>query len=289
MKVSNVPQRQGLYNPQFEHDACGIGFVVNIKGEKSNQIVRQALKALVNLSHRGALGSEPNSGDGAGILMQIPHDFYKEVCAKVDIALPDAGDYGTGIVFLPHNLTLRSEVENMFERVIESEGQDFLGWRDVPVDPSDLGKTARSSMPFLRQVFIGRKNVNAGMDFERKLFVIRKRIENETCKTYPEDTFYTPSLSSKTIVYKGMLTSEQLDVFYEDLRSEKVATALALVHSRYSTNTFPSWERAHPYRCIIHNGEINTLRGNINFMNAPRGHAEERDLRRRPEKDVSRD
>ncbi|SHI19911.1 glutamate synthase (ferredoxin) [Sporobacter termitidis DSM 10068] len=259
---------QGLYDPRFEHDACGIGFIANIKGEKSNLILRQALTALKNLSHRGGLGSEPTSGDGAGILFQIPHVYYKKVCSALGITLPAAGDYGTGIVFLPHDTAKSAAFEKEFAAIVKDEGQTLLGLRDVPVDASMLGATAKSSMPSMRQIFIGRNGVNAGLDFERRLYIIRRRIENAVHKANPDDCFYLPSLSSRTIVYKGMLTAEQLDEFYIDLQDESVVTALALVHSRYSTNTFPSWERAHPNRCIIHNGEINTLRGNVNYMDA---------------------
>ena len=267
MNMKSFPTKQGLYDPCFEHDACGIGFVVNIKGIRSNSILRDALTALKNLSHRGGLGSEPTSGDGAGILLQIPHAYYSKVCASGGITLPEAGDYGTGLVFLPHDAAARAAFEREFERAVTDEGQAFLGFRDVAVDPSMLGKTAAGSMPYMRQIFIGRRGVSAGMDFERKLYIIRRRVENAVRQSNPDDRFYLPSLSSRTIVYKGMLTAEQLDEFYLDLRDESVVTALALIHSRYSTNTFPSWERAHPNRCIIHNGEINTLRGNVNFMN----------------------
>ena len=268
MNTKSFPSKQGLYDPTFEHDACGIGFIANIKGEKSNRILRDALTALKNLSHRGGLGSEPTSGDGAGILLQIPHSYYKKVCASSEISLPEAGDYGAGIVFLPHDGSTRAAFEKEFERVVTDEGQSCLGFRDVPVDSSMLGRTAERSMPYMRQIFIGRRGVPVGMDFERKLYVIRRRIENAIHRSNPGDCFYLPSLSSRTIVYKGMLTAEQLDRFYIDLQDDSVVTALALIHSRYSTNTFPSWERAHPNRCIIHNGEINTLRGNVNFMNA---------------------
>ncbi|MEL4106393.1 glutamate synthase large subunit [Oscillospiraceae bacterium WX1] len=266
--MRNFPARQGLYDPRFEHDACGIGFVVNIKGEKSNRILRDALTALKNLSHRGGLGSEPTSGDGAGILFQIPHDYYKKVCPPDGINLPDPGDYGTGIVFLPTDTDKRAAIEALFKSVVEEEGQTFLGYRDVPVDASMLGKTARGSMPFMRQIFIGRKTGDTGLDFERRLYIIRRRVENAVGALHNGSTLYMPSLSAKTIVYKGMLTAEQLDEFYLDLQDDAVVTALALIHSRYSTNTFPSWERAHPNRCLIHNGEINTLRGNVNYMNA---------------------
>ncbi len=264
----SFPAGQGLYDPRFEHDACGMGFVVNIKGEKSNQILKQALTVLRNLDHRGGVGSEPNSGDGAGILFQIPHAYYKKVCSNIGIDLPEAGDYGTGLIFLPQDEAKRQTLQQEFKKIIEEEGQSFLGYRDVPVNSSMLGKTAYNSMPFILQVFIGRTEICADVDFERKLYIIRKRVENLTSSSYVGETFYLPSLSARTIVYKGMLTSEQLDKFYLDLADDSVDTALALIHSRYSTNTFPSWERAHPNRCLIHNGEINTLRGNVNFMNA---------------------
>lgn len=268
MKESKVPQQQGLYNPQYEHDACGIGLIANIQGEKSNQILRQALTVLKNLSHRGAVGSEPTSGDGAGIMLQIPHEFYQKVCRNGGIQLPEAGDYGTGLVFLPTNPEIRSQFEKEFQQIIEAEGQVLLGWRNVPVNAAGLGKTAYCSMPFMRQIFIGRSGVAQGIEFERKLYLIRKKTKGIRQSEYSDQPFYLPSLSSKTIVYKGMLMSEQLDEFFIDLFDEEMKTALALVHSRYSTNTFPSWERAHPNRCIIHNGEINTLRGNVNAMNS---------------------
>ncbi len=263
----SYPEKQGLYDPRFEHDACGIGFVVNIKGEKSNQILRQALATVKNLAHRGGVGSEPNSGDGVGILLQIPDEFYKQVVNR-KIVLPPEGDYGTGIVFLPNNPVLRAKFERALEKAVMDEGQVLLGWRYMPTDHSGLGKTAKNSMPFMRQIFIRRKYVNQGIDFERRLYIIRRQAEKAIAEAYPDETFYIASLSSRTIVYKGMLTADQIDRFYPDLRDERVVTALALVHSRYSTNTFPSWERAHPNRCIIHNGEINTLRGNVNFMNS---------------------
>lgn len=266
--MNNVkPQRQGLYHPEFEHDSCGMGFIVNIKGKKSNQILKQALTALKNLSHRGGTGSEPNTGDGAGILLQIPHAFMKKACRAHSIDLPDNGAYGVGMVFLPTDAGLRYRYEACLENIIAEEGQKFLGWRDVPTDATDIGKTARKCMPYIRQIFIGRSNtVKDLLDFERKLFIIRKRAEKEvpSAKENPSVSFYIASLSAKTLVYKGMLKAEQLGAFYPDLSDPSVETALALIHSRYSTNTFPSWERAHPNRYIIHNGEINTLRGNIN-------------------------
>ncbi len=267
-----LPPKQGLYDPQFEHDACGVGFVVNIKGKKSNEIVRQALTVLLHLTHRGARGSEPNTGDGAGILFQIPHAFLKKVCAEEGFRLPDPGEYGVGTVYLSPNEVERRNCERRFEEIIEEEGQRVLGWRTVPTDGTSLGKTARLAEPVVRQVFITRNSsISDDMAFERKLYVIRKRAEDTI--HYADgvaggDYFYISSLSYKTIVYKGMLMSEQLEAFYPDLSDPSIETALALVHSRFSTNTFPSWERAHPYRYLIHNGEINTLRGNVNWLYA---------------------
>jgi len=269
MGSTGFPPKQGLYDPQFEHDSCGIGFVVNIKGKKSNEIVRQALTVLVNLNHRGACGCEANTGDGAGILLQIPHAFLKRVCAGLKISLPSPGEYGVGMVFLPPDPALRRDCQRRFEEIIKEEGQRVLGWRTVPTNNATLGNTAKSHQPFVRQVFIGRNSKIADdMAFERKLYVIRKRAENAIRYSGIEGGgyFYIPSLSYKTIVYKGMLMAEQVSEFYTELTEPDMETALAVVHSRFSTNTFPSWERAHPYRYLIHNGEINTLRGNINWM-----------------------
>jgi glutamate synthase domain-containing protein 2/glutamate synthase domain-containing protein 1/glutamate synthase domain-containing protein 3 len=271
MTHPSIPPKQGLYDPKFEHDACGIGFVVNIKGEKSHRIIEQALTVLQNLDHRGACGCEENTGDGAGILLQIPHDFLQHVCAGLGFQLPKPGQYGVGMIFLPPDRDLRHQCEEMLEEIIISEGQQVLGWRSVPTDNMYLGETAKSCEPSIRQVFIGRNAaIHDNMTFERKLYVIRRRAENAI--RYKGLTggqyFYIPSLSCKTIIYKGMLTPRQVDTFYPDLSDPEVETAIAVVHSRFSTNTFPSWERAHPYRYLIHNGEINTLRGNENWMHA---------------------
>ncbi|HEX3029199.1 MAG TPA: glutamate synthase large subunit [Clostridia bacterium] len=271
MKLNGLPKKQGLYDPQFEHDACGIGFVVNIKGKKSNEIVRQALTTLINLSHRGGCGAETNTGDGAGILIQIPHSYLKDACAESGLNLPCEGEYGVGMIFLPPDAQKRADCEKRFEDIVREEGQTFLGWRTVPTDDKSLGKSAKSCMPFIRQAFIKRSSeIKTTIDFERILYVIRKRAEKciRYSETNSDEYFYIASLSSKTIVYKGMLTADQVDEFYKDLANPAVESALALVHSRYSTNTFPSWERAHPNRYVIHNGEINTLRGNVNWMNA---------------------
>ena len=266
------PKKQGLYDPQFEHDSCGIGFVVNVKGEKSHEIVRDAVTVLTNLTHRGAQGAEPNTGDGAGILVQIPHEFLKKKVARRGFTLPEPGQYGVGVVYLPADPTHRRAIEIQFENIIAAEGQRVLGWRGVPVNNTALGITAKRGEPKMRLVFIARNpNIPDDMAFERKLFIIRKRAENEIRyggKFENGKFFYVPSLSYKTMVYKGMLVSDQLDAYFPDLADPDFMSALALVHSRFSTNTFPNWERAHPYRYVIHNGEINTLRGNVNWLRA---------------------
>ena len=262
---------QGLYRPEYEHDACGVGFVAHLKGKKSHQIVTQALTVLDNLRHRGACGCEVNTGDGAGILIQLPHNFLKEEAAKNKITLPSYKEYGVGMVYLPPKETERRACEKIFEEIVKEEGQTFLGWRTVPTDDSSLGPTAQASEPVVRQIFIGRNSkLQDDLAFERKLYVIRKRAENQIryAKIVGGEYFYISSISYKTIVYKGMLMSEQVPAFYKELSHPAVESGLALVHSRFSTNTFPSWDRAHPYRYIAHNGEINTLRGNVNWMHA---------------------
>ena len=267
-----APLKQGLYDPQFEHDSCGLGFVVNIKGKKSHQTVTDALQILVNLDHRGAVGAEANTGDGAGILLQVPHDFLAAQTAKLGFTLPAFGHYGVGMMFLPKNSEQRAGVKAEIARIISAEGQTLLGWRDVPVDNSALGKSAVAAEPFMAQIFIGRSAaLKDDAAFERKLYVIRKLAEQTIRygnKIPGGKWFYVSSLSARTIIYKGMLMPEQVGHYYADLRDENFTTALALVHSRFSTNTFPSWDRAHPNRCIAHNGEINTLRGNVNWMKA---------------------
>mgnify|MGYP000356756091 CR=1 FL=1 len=266
-----IPNAQGLYRPQFEHDSCGAGFVVNIKGNKSHEIIEQALTVLKNMAHRGACGCEANTGDGAGILIQIPHRFLKRECAPLWIDLPAPGLYGVGMIFLPQDETLRKDFETRFEAIAAEEGQHVIGWRTVPTDDRSLGLRARQSKPFIRQVFIERaESITDDMAFERKLYIIRKLAEKAIRYSgiAGGEQFYICSLSHKTIVYKGMLMSEQLDQFYPDLLDPAMHSALAMVHSRFSTNTFPSWDRAHPYRYICHNGEINTLRGNINWLHA---------------------
>ncbi|MEO8214276.1 MAG: glutamate synthase subunit alpha, partial [Myxococcales bacterium] len=242
-----------------------------MKGRKSKQIVQDAIQVLLNLQHRGACGCEKNTGDGAGILMQVPHRFLVEECDRLKIKLPDAGRYGTGVVFLPADQESREACERMFEQVIREEGQTFLGWRTVPTDNSMLGPTAVASQPIIKQLFVGQSaGITDELAFERKLYVIRRLVRRQVRQSEMpgRGQFYISSLSSRTITYKGMLNPDQLRDFFPDLADDRVESALALVHSRFSTNTFPSWQRAHPYRLIAHNGEINTLRGNVNWMHA---------------------
>ncbi len=266
------PAKQGLYDPQFEHDSCGVGFVVNMKGRKSHDLVADALQILVNLDHRGACGCETNTGDGAGILMQVPHDFLVKVTSPLGFKLPAAGQYGLGMLFMPPNPTERETIKTIMARIVADEGQTLLGWRDIPTDNSSLGNGAKNSEPFMMQLFIGRNPaIKDDAAFERKLYVIRKIAEQavrHAGKIAGGKWFYVSSLSARTAVYKGMLMPEQVGKYFPDLRDASMTTALALVHSRFSTNTFPSWDRAHPNRYIAHNGEINTLRGNVNWMHA---------------------
>jgi glutamate synthase (ferredoxin) len=265
------PPAQGLYDPRHEHDACGVGFVVNIKGAKSHEIVVKALTVLKNLLHRGACGCEPNTGDGAGILLQMPDKFLRRECARLGIALPARGAYGAGLVFLPRDLVQRDKVQSLLQTIVEEEGQRALGWRDVPTDDHPLGASAVSAEPHIKQIFIGQgPAVRDHAHFERKLYVIRKRFEHAiAAMDFPEKKLsYLPSLSSNTLIYKGMLSADQIETMFPDITDPDVESALALVHQRFSTNTFPSWPLAHPYRYIAHNGEINTLRGNINWMRA---------------------
>ncbi len=274
MKYTRFPQKQGLYDPAFEHDSCGVGFVCNIKGKSSNEIIRQGLDVLKRLAHRGATGADPKTGDGAGILIQIPHEFFVQACLENKISLPHLGGYGTGLVFLPPSKKEQKFCKGVFLRVIAEEGQILLGWRRVPVDDSDIGKTARETEPVIEQIFIGKdKHIKDQLDLERKLYVIRKRIENtiRTSDLKQKSFFCITNLSSRTISYKGLLMPGQLENFFIDLKDESIKSALCLVHSRYSTNTFPTWDLAQPFRFLAHNGEINTLRGNINWMRAREG------------------
>jgi len=265
--VFNLPMQQGLYDPRQEHDACGVGFVAHIKGKKSHDMVSQGLQILENLTHRGATGADPLAGDGAGILLQIPDAFFRAQCLISGLVLP--ARYGLGMLFLPKDNAARSICEQIIADKIATEGQILLGWRDVPVDSSILGESVKLVEPMVRQVFIGCGENCADTDaFERKLFVIRKTAEHAVSNQLGAKKFYIPSLSSRTIVYKGMLLADQVGKYYPDLQDESLISALALVHQRFSTNTFPSWDLAHPFRMIAHNGEINTVRGNVNWMEA---------------------
>ena len=275
-------EARGLYDPQLEHDACGVGFVVDIAGRKSHAIVQQALQVLINLAHRGACGCEANTGDGAGILIQIPDKFLRKV---LPVALPPAGAYGVGLVFLPRDQQHQTQIVRVVERIVAEEEQTLIGWRDVPTDDSLVGPSAVAMEPVFRQIFIGNPQVRLKPDttenaaaraaFERKLYIIRKRIEQAVdVLAIPDEAkraFYIVSLSCNTLVYKGMLTASQMAPMFPDLSDPDLESALALVHQRFSTNTFPAWPLAHPYRLIAHNGEINTLTGNINWMRAREG------------------
>ena len=266
---SGFPIKQGLYDPRHEHDACGVGFVAHIKGKKNHDMVRQGLQILENLTHRGAVGADPLAGDGAGILIQIPDAFLRAQCAARGLTLPSVGDYGVGMLFLSRDAAIRKACEQILTEKIAAEGQKLLGWRDVPVDNRSLGESVKASEPVVRQVFIGRgANCTDTDAFERKLYVIRKIVQHAVRGLPVPQGLYFPSLSARTIVYKGMLLAGQVGKYYLDLQDERVVTALALVHQRFSTNTFPTWIRAHPFRMIAHNGEINTLRGNVNWMAA---------------------
>ena len=262
--------KQGLYDPQFERDACGVGVVANIAGVKSHDIIEKGLEVLVNLSHRGARGADPETGDGAGLLLQMPHQFFRRECAKLGISLPEPGQYGVGMVFLPMEAAQRKRCEELFEEIVAEEGQTVLGWRDVPVDNSQIGSGARQVEPCIRQLFIGRASTIVDAHLEWKLYVIRKRVERAVSESGMPDaeSFYVPSLSTNRIVYKGLLITEQLERFYLDLTDPAMESAFTLVHARFSTNTLGSWKLAHPYRLLCHNGEINTLRGNVNWMTA---------------------
>jgi glutamate synthase domain-containing protein 2/glutamate synthase domain-containing protein 1/glutamate synthase domain-containing protein 3 len=267
---TGLPPAQGLYDPQFEHDACGIGFVASIKGQKSHDIIVKGIQVLINLTHRGACGCDPETGDGAGVLIQIPHAFFARECAKLGFTLGAPGEYGIGMVMLPVEPHARLQTEGILERIAREEGLTVLGWRDTPIDSSASGRIARNTQPFIEQVFLGRgKGMNEDA-LERKLYVVRKRAEAEIAASdlVEKGFFYIPSLSARTIVYKGLLLAPQIANFYPELKDPEVVSALCLVHQRFSTNTFPTWQLAHPYRYIAHNGEINTLRGNVNWMHA---------------------
>ena len=272
---NHPPERQGLYDPAFEHDSCGVGFVCDIKGKVSNSIVSQGLEVLRRLAHRGATGSDPKTGDGAGILIQIPHEFFIKVCRTAKIDLPNQSEYGTGLVFLPTDVKEREFCKDIFSQAIKKEGLKLLGWRSVPVDNSDIGTTAKETEPVIEQLFIKNTDLKTagGIDFERRLYVIRKHAENAIrgSRIKQRSFFYITNLSSRTFSYKGLLMPHQVENFFTDLKDKDLKSAICLVHSRYSTNTFPTWDLAQPFRFLAHNGEINTLRGNINWMRAREG------------------
>jgi len=264
------PPSLGLYHPSFEHDACGMGFVVNLNGERSHAIIRQGIEILVNLTHRGACGCDPDTGDGAGILIQIPHEFFAGKCSELGFELPDAGRYGVGMMFLPVDREARLLCEGIVERIARETGLMVLGWRDTPVHADAIGREARAKQPYIEQVFLGCEVDMPQDDLERKLYVVRRRAESEigASQIREKEFFYSPSMSSRTIVYKGLMLAPQIADFYGELSDPEAASSLCLVHQRFSTNTFPSWQLAHPYRYLCHNGEINTVRGNVNWMNA---------------------
>ena len=276
--MQTTPGPQGLYRPEHEHDSCGVAFVVDMYGRQSRDIVEKAIAALVNLEHRGAVGAEANTGDGTGLLIQIPDLFLREVMREEqNTELPQAGAYATGLCFLPQSRMLAMDAMRMVERIAAEQGVSVIGWREVPVDDTSVGAIARDAQPTIHQIFVKAAGPDGtlltGIDLERRCFVVRKRCEHELGSKGPgmvtrSETVYFPSLSPRTMVYKGMLTEKQLPDFYLDLQDERVESALGIVHSRFSTNTFPAWPLAHPFRYVAHNGEINTARGNENWMRA---------------------
>jgi glutamate synthase (NADPH/NADH) large chain len=272
MDLNGLPKKQGLYNSSWEHDNCGVGCVTSIKGEKSHTILNKALEVLKNLKHRGAVGADETTGDGSGIMVQIPHEFLKGETKKIGFELGMEGNYAVGMLFLPRFPSARVFCEGVFERVVREENQLLIGWREVPVDERECGESARATRPVVMQVFID-KNGQSDDEFERKLLIVRKRVQREILESKRQyvTNFYVCSLSNKTIVYKGLVLGYKLGLFYRDLQNSNFKTAIAIVHERYSTNTFPSWQLAQPFRYLAHNGEINTIRGNVNWMNAREG------------------
>ena len=265
------PPAEGLYDPSLEKDSCGVGFIANIKGKKSHQIVSDAINILCNLEHRGAVGADPRAGDGAGILVQIPHAFFARKAAEIGFELPKPGDYAVGALFMPKETAWRNVIKSIIADQIKAEGLMLLGWRDVPTDNSSLGETVKPTEPACMQVFIGRNNAAKTDDeFERRLYILRKSISQAIYQRRERGLagYYPVSMSCRTVIYKGMFLADQLGSYYPDLHEPDFESALALVHQRFSTNTFPTWSLAHPYRMIAHNGEINTLRGNVNWMAA---------------------
>lgn len=264
-----MASNQGLYHPSFERDACGIGFVASIKGHKSHQNISDALTILENMEHRGACGCENNTGDGAGIMIQTPHEFFFDECIKLGVHLPAFGRYGVGVIFFPREIRLREECRDIFNRAAEKLGLEILVYRKVPVNPDGIGPSALSVEPEMEQVFIAcPDHINNPDEFERKLFLLRNYASHTINNTVKKDSigFYIASLSYKTVVYKGQLTSGQVRHYFNDLTNKRMVSAFGLVHSRFATNTFPSWKLAQPFRFIAHNGEINTLQGNLNWL-----------------------
>jgi glutamate synthase (NADPH/NADH) large chain len=268
--MSFPPPRQGLYDPRNEHDACGMGFVVDLHGNKSHEIIRKGIEILVNLTHRGACGCDPETGDGAGILIQIPHEFLERECREIGFSLPEPGRYGVGMMFLPVEPQQRLMCEGIVERIAREEGLTVLGWRDTPLGSDAIGRTARASQPYIEQIFLRGAHDLEQDELERILYVVRRRAETEVAAAdiREKDFFYVPSLSTRLIVYKGLLLAPQISEFYKELSDPDTRSALCMVHQRFSTNTFPTWQLAHPFHMICHNGEINTVKGNVNWMNA---------------------
>ncbi len=270
--ASGLPEPQGLYHPRPEHDACGMGFIASLKGAASHDIIEKGIQILINLTHRGACGCDPETGDGAGLLIQIPHQFFRREAATLGFTLPGPGEYGVGMVFMPVERHERLVTEGIIERIVREEGLSVLGWRDTPINGDAIGRVARASQPYIQQIFVGREYGTTQEQFERKLYVVRKRAENEVAAEAEElpnrGMFCIPSLSSRTIVYKGLLLAPQIAKFYSELSDPDLMSALCLVHQRFSTNTFPTWQLAHPFRYVAHNGEINTVKGNVNWMSA---------------------
>ena len=266
-----LPAAEGLYDPRLEHDSCGVGFIADIKGRKSHQIVKDGLTILLNLEHRGAVGADPRAGDGAGILIQIPHKFFALKAEELGFKLPEPGHYAAGFLFMPRDPAWRHVIIDTYAEAVAREGMTLIGWREVPSNNSTLGESVKPTEPMHMQVFIGRaKRVKSEDEFERRLYVLRKVISGRIYQMRERQLsgYYPVSLSCRTIVYKGMFLADQLNTYYPDLHDNNFESALALVHQRFSTNTFPTWSLAHPYRMICHNGEINTLRGNLNWMAA---------------------
>jgi glutamate synthase (NADPH/NADH) large chain len=255
MSENNFPIQQGLYNPNMEKDSCGVGFITHINGIESNSILKQGLQILKNLKHRGAVGADAATGDGSGIMLQIPHEFFKNESTKLQINLPEYKDYAVGMLFLPRDPHIRLFCEGIFEKVLRDEKQELLGWREVPINEKACGESARATRPVIMQVFIARNGQPENI-FKQKLFMVRKQVQNliRNSNKPNVDNFYVCSLSSRTIVYKGQILGYMLDEFYLDLQDETLKTSVAVVHERYSTNTFPSWKLAQPFRYIAHNG-----------------------------------